>query len=186
VATDFTILPAAPGIGAVPFRFARLRQQAAFDGFVVQFLLNDARTWVGNFQRGRSGIDAVVEHPNKLDVLVVAGGLAYVVDPITRKTREWIRGTVIDVRPIRTRRLVVLQCDGLAFEAIGVEGSQWRTPRLSFGGFKEVVFSEDQIRGFGWRHDDTWHAFDVSLETGQFHGGAFASLRWADAKRNQA
>jgi hypothetical protein len=47
---------------------------------------------------------------------------------------------------------------------------QWRTKRLSWDGIRNLSIAGDFVRGEGWRYDETWHQFTVSLDTGIFKG----------------
>jgi hypothetical protein len=108
--------------------------------------------------------------------MVIAGGQAYVVDPISRKRNVVFGTAIVCAYPIDNRRLVILDHQGIRFEAIGVDGRVWTTPRLSWDGFKNVSVDSNWIRGFAWRFDNTWHAFEVDVATGMSSGGAFEGL----------
>jgi hypothetical protein len=108
-------------------------------------------------------------------VIVIAGGQAYVVDPTSRKGEDVFGAAIVCAYPIDDRRLVILDHQGIRFEAIGVDGRVWTTPQLSWDGFKNVSVDSNWIR-FAWRFDDTWRAFEVDVVTGMSSGGAFGRV----------
>jgi hypothetical protein len=163
-------------VGPYPEQFAPDGRPTHSEGLVVRFLPREGEAWVGNFQRGLSKFDAVVAHPNGDHVIVIAGGQAYVVEPTSRKRKDVFGAAIVCAHPIANRRLVILDHQGIMFEAIGVDGRVWTTPRLSWDGFKNVSVDSSWIRGLAWRFDDTWHAFEVDVATGMASGGAFEGL----------
>ena len=94
------------------------------------------------------------------------------VDPVSREAKALVGGAIVGAHPVEKRRLVILNHQNIAFEAIGVGGRVWLTPRLSWDGFKDVSVDSETIRGFGWESDHTWHRFEVDIATGRSSGGA--------------
>src|SRR4051794_19170072 len=91
----FEVLPGLPAYGPSAEPFTATGQGAHREGFVVRFTSPDGGSWVGNFQRGLSRYDDLQAHPDGRNVLVVAGGQGYVVDPADRARRDYF-GAQID------------------------------------------------------------------------------------------
>jgi len=102
------------------------------EGFVVEFR-HASGDWVGNFQRGGTGFDAALPHPDGQSVIIVAGGEGYVIAPSSRTQTTVFGGDITNV-VFNGPEQVVLSTftDFLAFDA---NGEQWRTRRLSWDGF---------------------------------------------------
>lgn len=81
------ILNGLPAYGPMAEPFTATGKGTHSEGLVVKFK-NSTESWVGNFQRGFSSLDKVLQHPNGHLVVVVAGGTAYVVDPRTRSLMQ--------------------------------------------------------------------------------------------------
>ena len=168
----FEVLPGLPAVGPYPDQFAPEGRPTHSEGFVVRFILGDGSSWVGNFQRCLSRFDVVVPHPNEVDLLVIAGGQAYVIDATSRKRKNVFGGAIVGAHVVAERSLVILNHQNIAFEAIGVAGRAWESPRLSWDGFKEVLVDSEKIRGLAWKWDDTWHKFEIDVATGRSLGGS--------------
>jgi len=80
----YDVLPGLPPYGDWPEAFTSTGHGRQHEGFVVRFNPDGESSWVGNFQRGLSSFDLVCEHLNGRELIVVAGGEAYVVDPYDR------------------------------------------------------------------------------------------------------
>ena len=83
--------PYGPLAESFPPRFA------GREGLVVEFISDTPRAWVGNFAPGLGGYDGVHLHPNQKDVIIVAGGEPYVVDPEHKLVRNELQGAIFDV-----------------------------------------------------------------------------------------
>lgn len=151
--------------------------RAGREGLVVGFSTDTGDTWVGNFRPGLGGLDAAYVHPNGQNVLVIAAGAAWLVDPNDRTAAEisdgidatwWVSGP----------EGLVLSCQGLAFFRLGPGGTMWHMRRISWDGFKDVQVSSSEIRGLAWAPwDPEWTPFSVDLQTGRVEGGQLQRAR---------
>jgi hypothetical protein len=142
------------------------------EGFVVEFKdVNGA--WDGNFQRGVTGFDVALEHPDGRSVIVIAGGQGYVVDrPVQRVTSMFGRASVTGV--VYNGGDLLVFSTFTEFEAYGPAGHAWRTRRLSWDGFRSLQIDGDTLSGEGWTFaGDKWIEFSVQLATGEPVGGAY-------------
>ena len=94
--SSFHVLPGLPPYGplALPVPFSATGMGTHKEGFVVEFLPGESASWVGNFQRGLSKFDLVVNEPGSNRLIVVAGGEAYLVDPLTRRCERTFGGAI--------------------------------------------------------------------------------------------
>jgi hypothetical protein len=168
----FEVLPGLPPYGDWPEwvpATARGRE-----GFVVRFTPDDGSEWVGNFAGGLSSFDHVCDHPNGRDVVVVAGGQAFVVDPATRALVESFGGQIEEVIPVPELGLLVFG-NGLWFEALGPSGRCWTTRRLSWDGMRELRREGLRLSGEAWypMAGGYWVPFEVNLASGECSGGSY-------------
>jgi hypothetical protein len=127
--SDWEILDGLPPYGQPAAAFNATGLGMHREGLVVR-LHGYGGSWVGNFQRGLSGYDYVVEHPNGRNVLVVAGGTAYVVGPENRKLVSHFGGQIEYLFSLPGEPVLLIG-NGLWFEALGSEGLKWRSRRCS-------------------------------------------------------
>ena len=169
---DFEVLPGLPPFGALPLQFSDTGMGMHTEGLVVRFLAGTADDWVGNFQPGLSHFSRVVGHPDGKHLFVIAGGSAYVVDPVARKLVDTFGAQIEFAQELPDHRAVLFG-NGLCFELHNEQGLSWRSRRVSWDGIKDVIVSAAHITGLGWCIDDTWPAFEIDLATGAVRGGAY-------------
>jgi hypothetical protein len=114
--------------------------------------------------------------PNPHQMCAIAGGYAYIVD--VDSPQKWVQ---IPYRPVTwvgaapDQRLLLFASFHRLW-ALGVDGKEWETGRLSWEGLRVTGIQGQQLRGFGWDLDtDTEVAFTVDLATGQHVGGIGAA-----------
>jgi hypothetical protein len=140
---------------------------------VVEFN-TEAGTWVGNFQPGLGQLQFAGTHTNMLDMVVIAGGDLWIVNPRER--------TAIRMLPSLEAILEVHNPEGwvfnrqdIALARLGPNGLMWHTRRLSWDGFDQLRIIQTEISGLAWSPiDDQWHPFTVDLNTGKSTGGSYS------------
>lgn len=171
---NWDILDGLPRYGLPADAFSATGLGKHREGLVVR-LHGSGGSWVGNFQRGLSGFDHVVEHPNGRNVLVVAGGTAYVLDPESRKLVSHFGGQV-DCLLLLPGEPVLLIGNGLWFEALGGEGLKRRSRRISWDGFRHVVLDGKLLHGEAFAPEGpegAWYRFELDVLTGAVTGGSY-------------
>ena len=138
----------------------------------MEFSSPSGEKWVGNFKPGGGGVDGVRPHPNGAEVLVMAAGSVWSVDPFSRDAIE-LAVAVDETWPVNDPEGVIFSLQGLAFLRLGPSGILWRTRQISWDGFRHIELSEDALTGEAWSAiDDSWIPFGVDLHTGVVTGGA--------------
>jgi hypothetical protein len=173
----FEVLPGLPPYGPWAEAFTATGLGRQREGFVVRFHPDQGESWVGNFQPGMAGIDTVLWHPNERELLVIAGGQGYVVDPNDRAKREYFGAAIELVIPVPELGTIVFG-NGLWFESLGSAGWQWRSNRISWNGMQEVHRDRMRLTGEAWsplQHD--WLSFELDLRSGVFTGGSYNGPR---------
>lgn len=112
--------------------------------------------------------------PDPGSLLAVAGGYAYLVNTETPEHSK-----LLEQRPV-TAVLPAPEADLLLLAgfydvlAVGAEGVQWRSGRLSWEGVILTEVRDGRLHGLGWdMFTDNEVAFAVDLETGTHEGGGY-------------
>jgi hypothetical protein len=129
---------------------------------------------VGNFVGNATDhYTAVLNHPNKTDVIVVAYGEACIIDPDSQAIRDRIAGDVQNVFSVPTHGLVVFQ--GLIdFRAVKSDNSEWRSHRISWDGFRNVELRGTELVGEAYTPiEDAWVPFSLDVLTGHCADGVY-------------
>jgi hypothetical protein len=175
---DFALeaLTGLPTYGPPATSFSPAGKELHSEGLVVRFTASDGASWVGNFQRGGCYYDRIDHHPNEKDVLIIAGGQGYVVDPANRRLVALLGGGIVDLFGHPLQRAVVLNQQNLSFAAVGLTGNIWHSRRISWDGFRSVKIVGTKLSGEAWSpHNDEWRPFVLDLETGAVDGGSYPS-----------
>jgi hypothetical protein len=143
------------------------------EGMVVEFT-TEAAVWVGNFRPGLEGLQFAGLHPNELDVVVIANGDLWIVDPHTRTAVQTLPA-LNGILEVRDPDGWIFSRQGLAFARLGPKGLMWHTRRLSWDGFDQLRVVRGNLSGLAWSPvDDRWHPFAVELDSGKSTGGSYA------------
>lgn len=169
---NIEIMPGLPPYGPPALPFSSTGSGMHSEGFVVRFEPVEAQEWVGNFQPGLSALHKVIAHPNGNHVIVIAGGTAYVVDPTSKQLVSWFGGQIEFIHELQAQNSLLVG-NGLWFECVDQTGLLWRSKRVSWDGMRDISVTAEQIIGKGWCFDETWHDFQVSLDSGAAVGGGY-------------
>lgn len=66
------VLPGLPGSGTLPCQFHFEGQSTHSEGLVLKVTPDHGETWIGNFQRGDSGLSGAFGHPLDTSVIAIA------------------------------------------------------------------------------------------------------------------
>lgn len=174
----FRILSGLPAYGPMPEQFSDTGQGTHREGLAIEFRPSSDSTWVGNFQPGFTDFHAALAHPDGHHVVVIAGGTAYIIDPITRRCVESFGADFSEILLPDSHPLLVLS-SGIDLLALDATGNAWRTGRISIDGIRSLRFEGGKILGEGWwgSDDENWSTFEVSIETGEVTGTCWENWR---------
>jgi hypothetical protein len=112
--------------------------------------------------------------PRPDDLLAIAGGYAYLIDAQAPE-----QALFVPLRPV-TQVLaapeagLILLAGFHRVAAIGVQGLQWESERLSWEGVAMGEVVENELLGMGWdMRADREVPFRIDLSTGKHRGGGF-------------
>jgi hypothetical protein len=136
------------------------------EGLVVRFFPKTIDSWVGNFLGGSTKFNFIVFHSNERDVIVVAKGEAFIVDPESRTVRDRFGYDIEAVIPLAAQGSLIFQ-GRTDFRAVRADNSSWRSPRISWDGFRAIQIHGSKLKGEAWTPiGDKWMPFDLDLITG--------------------
>lgn len=161
----FEILPGLPSSGPPALYFTERGKFS--EGLVVRFYPKQSEPWIGNFVGGPTKYNAVLDHPNGIDVIVVAGGDANVIDSENRQMRRHIAGHVDQTISVPSLGMVVFP-NMTDFVAIAANNVEWRSQRISWDGFRNLKVLGNDLLGEAYTPlGDIWAPFKLDLLTGR-------------------
>ena len=86
--TRYEILESLPTYGPMFIPVTGDDEPYYSQGFAVRFYRDDKSDWVANFKPGWTGLNAIYEFDNQQNVLVIAGGTCYIMNPNDTKPIE--------------------------------------------------------------------------------------------------
>ncbi len=162
----FEVLPGLPPVGPAAVSFTENGPREWREGLVIRFFPLTIDPWVGNFLGGSTKFNLVVFHPNERDVIVVAKGEAFIVDPESRTVRDRFGYDIEAVIPLPTQGSLVFQ-GRTDFRAVRADNSSWRSSRISWDGFRDIQIHGSELKGEAWTPiGDEWVLFYLDLITG--------------------
>ncbi len=169
------VLDGLPAYGPMAEPFSATGQGTHCEGLVVRFNASTGE-WTGNFQRGISSLDDIFEHPDGQHIVVVAGGMAYIVDVEGKRlVAHFGAGCIEHIINISGKDYVILS-NGIRFEAMGPDGLLWRSRRISWDGMRNISLDETFICGEAYApegQNGAWYSFELDVITGNFSGGSY-------------
>lgn len=170
----FEILAGLPPYGAVALPFPSDGTARHREGLVVRFNPASVEPWVGNFQRGATTYDSVLAHPDGWQLVVVAGGQGYVIDPEMRSETQCLMPSAINFAISMPEFNQIVLGTGLEFGAIRVDGTGWNSGRLSWDGIRNISISTATLTGEAYSPmGDSWSPFTLDLLTGESSGAIY-------------
>jgi hypothetical protein len=114
-------------------------------GFPVRFFRTDGMDWVGNFARGATSFNAVFSLRDSENILVIAGGISYIMHPDKTTPVEAFDEDYDKAFPLENGR-IVLQ-GNCRFCIVEPDSSHWHTDAIYFWDFKDVRVQDNIITG---------------------------------------
>ncbi len=168
----YEILSALPAYGPMHISITGNTVPFYGAGFPVRFYKTDGTHWVANFERGWTDLEAVLEFEKSQNILVIAGGTCYVMQPDNVKPVEVFGLNYSDLLKASMDR-VVLQADG-GLTIIEPNLSYWETELISYDEMKNLTIRDDIVTGLSFDVvDDTdqWVAFCYDINSKTLTGG---------------
>jgi hypothetical protein len=170
----YTILESLPVYGPMYISVTGNDEPFYSEGFVVRFYQSDGMDWVANFKPGWTGLNAVYEFENEVDILVIAGGTCYLINPAEHKAKATFGVGYESVIKTLDGRLILQDLTDLTvFE---INGEHWHTERISWDGIKNLKLEGTLVSGLSFdpmNDKEKWVEFIVDLENRNVKGGSY-------------
>jgi hypothetical protein len=178
----FVTLPGLPAHGPLPRAFPESFADSGKEGFVVEFLPGTDNAWICNFEPGIGGLTDARIHPNNRDVLVFAAGSCVVVNPFSGDIDNLVPAAFQVFELKHPNRLLISNQD-MEFTCIGKDGVLWKSSRISWEGFNDLVLENEKLTGLAWNPTPTesqWIPFSLDLHSGKHAGGSYVETAPSD------
>ena len=170
----FEILDHLPPYGPMYIPITEDNEPFVSDGFVVRFFKTDGTDWVANFKPGWTDC-STVKHFTKTDrIIVIANGLGYIMNPNETKPIQTFGISINTAIELKNGNLLI--SDDIGIEILNDTGIEWKSPRISWDGIKDLKINEEILTGISYdpMNDlDEWSKFKVNLDTKEIEGGSF-------------
>ncbi len=171
----YEILESLPTYGKMYIPISQDEENFYSEGFVVRFFKDDGSDWVANF-KSIYGLNKVIECSNNL-IVVIAGGLGYVINPNYEKALGYFgEGLIHNIFETETEELICV--NDTQIEVFNPKNSKvWTSKRISWDGFDDLTFENGILKGKALNpfigYDDEWVDFSFNLKTKEIEGGSY-------------
>lgn len=183
----YEILKGLPAYGPMYIPVTENGESFSSEGFIVRFFKSDGSNWVANFKEGWTELNAVYEFEDQVNILVIAGGTCYIMNPEKQTPiRSFGAGYQTVIKAPKNR--LVLQ-DSTDLTIIEANGEIWHTERISWDGIKELNIEGELINGLSLNpmsNKDEWIEFVVDLEKRNVKGGSFRQFEIVEQSNNNS
>ena len=143
-------------------------------GLAIRFYKDDNSDWVANFKPGWTGLNAIYEFENQKNVLVIAGGTCFIMNPNESKPIDVFGVGYETVIKTLDGRLILQDITDITI--VEPNGEHWDTERISWDGLKDLKLEGNLITGLSFdpMYDkEEWVKFVLDLETRKVTGGSY-------------
>ncbi|MGV3632277.1 MAG: hypothetical protein ACO1O6_13795 [Bacteroidota bacterium] len=170
----YEILKTLPTYGMMYTSVTENNEPFYSEGFVIRMFKTDTSEWIANFQPGWTNLYKVYEFEDTPDLLVIAGGTCYFIDPDECQAKSVFGVDYESVLLTNENQIILQSSTGLTIVESNKE--YWHTERISFDGIKDLFVEGDFVRGVSYMPDtkaDLWLEFSVDLNQRKVYGGSF-------------
>jgi hypothetical protein len=170
----FEILDALPTYGPMYVPVTEDGKPYYSEGFVVRFFKSTGDNWVANFKLGFKSFSDVFDFKDSENLVVIAGGLGYVMHPDNEKPIRTFGCSIEKV--IRHDEEKLIASDDTQIIEITANGDQWISPRIAWDGIKDIKIENGLLTGLSFDPMDDnneWVPFSINLTTKQIESGSY-------------
>lgn len=170
----YEILASLPVYGTmyIPITFNGIPSYS--EGFPVRFYKTDGTEWVANFQEGWTKLKQIVALEDTSNVLVIAGGICYLMDPDITEPIQVFGAGCCNIFKADNHRLVLQ--DNSCLTIVEPDGEHWSTERISWDDLTDITVKDNIVSGFAYdplNKFKEWVEFSYNLDTKILTGGSY-------------
>ncbi|WP_216680569.1 hypothetical protein [Hymenobacter siberiensis] len=170
----YEILEALPTYGPMYIPVTESGEPFYSEGFAVRFFKTDGSEWVANFQPGWTDLKGIYELKDTTNLLVIAYGTCYVMNPDDTKPVSVFGVGYVSVLNTQDGRLILQDQTDLTI--IETDGSHWDTTRISWDGLKDLKLENNIVSGLSYdpmtEADELVH-FSYDIDNKILTGGSY-------------
>jgi hypothetical protein len=170
----YEILDALPTYGPMYIPVTENGEPFYSEGFVVRFYKSDGTDWIANFQPGWTNYKAIYELANSNNLLVIACGTCYLMNPDEIKPISVFGVGYLSVLKSKNGRLILQDQTDLTF--IETNGEHWHTERISWDGLSELKLDNNIVSGLSYdpmNDAAEWVEFSYNIDDKILTGGSY-------------
>lgn len=144
------------------------------EGFSVRFYKSDGTDWVANFKPGWTNLKIIYELKDTSNLLVIAGGICYLMNPNETKPVSVFGDFFSTVLQVQDGRIVLQNQTDLTI--IETDGNHWDSERISWDGLKDLKLENNIVIGLScdpMNEADEWVNFTYDIDTKLLTGGSY-------------
>ncbi|MFZ4398744.1 MAG: hypothetical protein ACOYO1_01825 [Bacteroidales bacterium] len=172
----YEILEALPTYGPMYIPVTENNEAFYSEGFPVRFYKSDETCWVANFKPGWSDLKIIYELKDTSNLLVIACGTCYLMNPNETKPISVFGVGYSKVLKTQDGRLILQDQTDLTI--IETDGSHWDTVRISWDGLKDLKLENNIVTGLSYdpmNESDEWINFTFDIDNKLLTGGSYNS-----------
>ncbi|GAB3634729.1 hypothetical protein GCM10027422_03190 [Hymenobacter arcticus] len=172
-AKRYEILAGLPAYGPMYIPVTESGEEFYSQGFAVRFYKADGTNWVANFQPGWTSFSDIQKLENSANVVVVAGGTCYLMNPEETRPITVFRGDVAGIFRLADGRFVLQNSIDLTI--VEPNGAYWHSARISWDSLKDLTLSGTMLAGFSFDpiNEEQLVAFTYNIDTKELTGGSY-------------
>jgi hypothetical protein len=171
---NFEILDSLPTYGPMYISVTENNESYFQEGFVVKFFQNDGNFWVGNFKTGWSNLNKVFDITAQNKILVIAGGLAYLMTPENQKPLK-IFG--LDFKYYFEYKNLIILSTNTEITIVNIDnGNIWTSKRISWDGIENLRIENNILIGECYdptNSTEEWSEFSLNIDMKEINGGSW-------------
>ena len=176
---NYEKLESLPTYGPIHISVTENNENYFSAGFPIRFFKNDKTNWVANFKPGWTELNEIFEIGNQSNLIVIAGGMFYLMNPENEKPIKAFGGGFETYLKSKNGK-IILQ-DQTDLTVIEPNGEHWSSERISWDGIKNLKLNGNLISGLSYdpmNEENEWVEFEMNIETRKVEGGSYRNYEY--------
>lgn len=169
----YEILESLPTYGKMHISITNNNIPYYSEGFAVRFYKEDNTEWVGNFKPGFTDLNGVFELSQSTNILVVAKGACYLMNPEDSKPISIFGSDYTAILKTSTDQYVFQgNCELTIIEP---NGDHWYTQQISWDGLSDMSINDNTVTGLSYdpiNDSGEWVKYTYDISKKQLIGGS--------------
>jgi len=170
----YELLESLPTYGPMHISVTENNDNYYSEGIAIRFFKSDNTNWVANFKPGWTKLTEIFEIENQNDLIVIAGGMFYLMNPENEKPIKAFGGGFETF--LKTKNGKIILQDQIDLTIIEPNNEIWHTERISWDGIKDLKLIKNFVTGLSYDpmdDKDEWVEFKFNIETREIEGGSY-------------